>query len=84
MKDKIKDKEKQEKFIALIAERYGSDAPEMSDDVRDEIIGRHAIKNHLLEIGISDKDLKSEKEDNPLENIDVDDLVDNMKYDENY
>lgn len=82
MLDRRKNKEKLEKYINVMAEKYSEEI--VADDVRDDIIGRNTVKEHLSEIGLREEDLKRDTNGNPFQNVDVDDLVDNIRYDENY
>jgi hypothetical protein len=78
---KKKDKEKFEKFAESVAQKYGDDSA--AADLDSEIVGRGSLGEQLTEIGISKKVI-SKEEENPFNNIDIDGMVDNLKYDDDY
>ena len=80
--EKKKSDDKLEKFVNVLAEKYSDNIPQ--DDVSDDIIGRLSAKNPLVEIGLKEKDLEKDTDGNPFENVDVDVLLENIKYDDNY
>ncbi len=82
MKDKKKSEEQKEKFINVLADKYQEGLPGDAD--ADEIIGRSKYDHPLSEVGIREKDIKKKSDDNPLFGADLDYLIDNMRYDENY
>jgi hypothetical protein len=82
MKEKSKTEAKDEKYIASLAEKYTEGLP--TDVDTDEITGRLIYSSPLSEVGLREKDLKKDSEENPFYNVDLDDLINNMRYDDNY
>lgn len=71
--------EKADKLLNVLSEKS---EPEPMDDY--DSSEKESFKHALEEIGIKEKDLKKDDDGNPFASIDLDTLIENMKYDEAY
>ena len=83
MLEKKKSQQKADNYVNVMAEQYSDDSI-VTEEFSEYLADKNYIKSPLFELGLKEKDLKKDSSGDVFSNVDIDDLIENMKYDDNY